>query len=111
MSQPSKEARVILALQALQKDLELGIQRAAEIYEVNRNTLSNRKNGRQSRRDTMANSRKLSKLGEKTVLQYALDLDSRRFPCRISVIEDMANRLLASRNVSPVGKHWAINFI
>src|SRR6478609_1106650 len=111
MSQPSNEARVLLALQALQKDPKLSIRRAAKIYEVNRNTLSNRKNGRQSRRDTMANSRKLSKLEEETVLQYALDLDSRGFPCRISVIEDMANRLLAARNVSPVGKHWAINFI
>src|SRR6478609_10333750 len=100
MSQPSNEARVLLALQALQKDPKLSVRRAAKIYEVNRNTLSNQKNGRQSRRDTMANSRKLSKLEEETVLYYALDLDSRGFPCRISVIEDMANRLLAARNRS-----------
>ncbi|KAL9567396.1 hypothetical protein ACKAV7_008471 [Fusarium commune] len=111
MSQPSKEARVILALQALQNDPKLSFRRAAQIYEVDRNTLRNRKNGRQSRRDTMANSRKLSKLEEETILQYALDLDSRGLPCRISVIEDMANRLLAARDAPPVGKRWAINFI
>ncbi|KAM5527654.1 transposase [Fusarium oxysporum f. sp. phaseoli] len=80
MSQPSKEARVILALQALQNDPKLSFRRAAQIYEVDRNTLRNRKNGRQSRRDTVANSRKLLKLEEETVLQYALDLDSRGLP-------------------------------
>ncbi|SCO92440.1 uncharacterized protein FRV6_16568 [Fusarium oxysporum] len=93
MSQPSKEARVILALQALQNDPKLSFRRTAQIYEVD------------------PNSRKLSKLEEETVIQYALDLDSREFPCRISVVEDMANRLLAARDAPPVGKRWAINFI
>jgi hypothetical protein len=111
MSQSSNEARVLLALEALQKDSKLSIRRAAEIYEVNRNTLSNRKNGRQSRRDSMANSRKLSNLEEETLLQHILDLDSRGFPPRISIIEETANRLLADRNALPVGKRWAINFI
>ncbi|SCO91185.1 related to transposase [Fusarium oxysporum] len=59
----------------------------------------------------MSNLRKLSKLEEETVLQNTLDLDSRGLPCRISLIEDMANRLLADRNAPPVGKRWAINFI
>jgi hypothetical protein len=104
MSQPSKEARVILALQALETDPKLSFRRATEIYKVDRNTLRNRKNGRQSRRNTMANSRKLSKLEEETVLQYALDLDSQGFPCRISVAKDMANRLLTARNAPPIGK-------
>ncbi|KAM5529934.1 transposase [Fusarium oxysporum f. sp. phaseoli] len=111
MSQPAKEARVILTLQALQDDPKLSIRRAAQIYEVNRNTLSNRKNGIKPRRDIMSNLRKLSKLEEETVLQNTLDLDSRGLPCRISVVEDMANRLLADRNAPPVGKRWAINFI
>jgi hypothetical protein len=111
MSQPSKEARVILALQALQDDPKLSIRRAAEIYEVNRNTLSNRKNGIKPRRDIMPNLRKLSKLEEETVLQHTLDQDSRGFPCQISILEDIANQLLADRDAPPVGKHWAINFI
>jgi hypothetical protein len=111
MSQPSKEARINLALQALKNDPKLSIRRAAEIYDVDRSTLRNRKNGKPSRRDTMPKSRNLSKLEEETVLQYVLDLDSRGYPCRISVVEDMANRLLAARNARPVGKRWAINFI
>ncbi|KAJ0132530.1 Uncharacterized protein HZ326_24400 [Fusarium oxysporum f. sp. albedinis] len=111
MSQPSKEARINLALQALKNEPKLSIRRAAEIYEVNRNTLCNRKNGKQPRREIMSNLRKLSKLEEETVLQYTLDLNSRGFPCRISVVEEMANRLLAARDAPPVGKRWAINFI
>ncbi|RFN50199.1 fot5 transposase [Fusarium flagelliforme] len=111
MSQPSKEARLHLALQALQDDPKLSIRRAAEIYEVNRNTLSNRKKGKKPRREIMSNLRKLSKLEEETVLQYALNQDSQGFPCQLSIIEDIANRLLANRNAPPVGKHWANNFI
>ncbi|GKU14150.1 unnamed protein product [Fusarium langsethiae] len=111
MSQPSKEARVIMALQALQDNPKLSMRRAAEIYEVNRNTLSNRKNGIKPRRNIMPNLRKLSKLEEETVLQYVLDQNSRGFPCQISIIENIANGLLADRNAPPVGKHWAINFI
>jgi hypothetical protein len=59
----------------------------------------------------MSNLRKLSKLEEETVLQYTLDQDSRGFPCQISIVEDMANRLLADRNAPPVGKRWAINLL
>jgi hypothetical protein len=105
MSQPSKEARLHLALQALQDDPKLSIRRAAEIYE------GNRKKGKKPRREIMSNLRKLSKLEEETVLQYALNQDSQGFPCQLSIIEDIANRLLADRNAPPVGKHWANNFI
>jgi hypothetical protein len=111
MSPPSKEARIQLALQALQNNPKLSMRRAAELYNVNRNTLSNRKNGKPSRRDTISKSRNLSKLEEETVVQYILDLDSRGYPCRVSVVKDIANRLLTARNARPVGKNWAINFI
>jgi hypothetical protein len=35
----------------------------------------------------------------------------RGFPARYRDVEEMANRLLADRDVLPVGKRWAINFI
>jgi hypothetical protein len=111
MSLPSKEARVQLALQALENNPKPSIRRAAELYEVNRNTLGNRKRGKPARCDTMPNSRILSELEEETIVQYILDLDSRGYPCRISVVKDIGNQLLTARNAQPVGKNWAINFI
>ena len=65
----------------------------------------------QARSDCVPNNRKLSDLEEQIIVQYILDLDSRGFPSRHRDVEEMANRLLADRDASPVGKRWAINFI
>jgi hypothetical protein len=111
MSQPSNEARLVLALQALRDDPKLSIRRAAQIYEVNRNTLSNRKKGMPSQRDITVKPRKLSNLEEQVLLQSILDPDLRGYPPQIHIIEQMANRLLADRGAQPVGKLWANNFI
>jgi hypothetical protein len=80
MSQSSNEARILLALQALQNTPELSIRRAASNYKVPRNTLSRRYNGIQSRRDWIPKSRRLSDLEEQIIVQFILDLDSRGFP-------------------------------
>jgi hypothetical protein len=53
----------------------------------------------------------MNDLEEQVIVQYILDLDSQGFPPRHRDVEEMANRLLAARNASPVGKRWAINFI
>ena len=52
----------------------------------------------------MSKSQKLTKLEESTIVQHILDLDSQSFPPRLSGVEDMANRLLAKRDASKVGK-------
>ncbi|KAM5529819.1 hypothetical protein BFJ63_vAg17750 [Fusarium oxysporum f. sp. narcissi] len=111
MSQSNKEAQILLALQACQADPKLSLRRAAKIYEVNFSTLYRRNSGMQARSECIPNSRKLSDLEEQIIVQYILDLDSRGFPSRHRDVEEMANRLLADRNASPVGKRWAINFI
>ena len=111
MSQSNKEAQILLALQAYQADPKLSLRRAAKIYEVNFSTLYRRNSGMQARSDWVPKSRKLSDLEEQIIVQYILDLDLRGFPSRHRDVEEMANRLLADRNASPVGKRWAINFI
>ncbi|RYC80880.1 hypothetical protein BFJ63_vAg16228 [Fusarium oxysporum f. sp. narcissi] len=111
MSNSSTEARILLALQALQNNPKLSVRRAADTYEVPRNTLRRRQNGIQSRRDTIQKSRRLSNLEEEIVVHFILDLDSRGFPPRHSFIEEMANSLLADRKAPPVGKRWAHNFV
>ncbi|TVY75234.1 hypothetical protein Focb16_v005541 [Fusarium oxysporum f. sp. cubense] len=111
MLQSSNEADIILALQAYEADPKLSLRRAAKLYDVHFQTLHFRSQGRQAREDYIPSSRKLSDLEEQVIVQYILDLDSRGFPPRHRDVEEMANRLLADRDASPVGKRWAINFI
>ncbi|KAF4417492.1 hypothetical protein FACUT_12155 [Fusarium acutatum] len=111
MSRSNKESQIVLALQAYQADPKLSLRRAAFIYNVYFQTLHHRSQGRQARSDCIPNSRKLSDLEEQIIVQYILNLDSRGFPSRLRDVEEMANRLLADRDASPVGKRWAHNFI
>jgi hypothetical protein len=111
MSQSNKEAQIILALQAYQADPILSLRRAAIVYNVNFSTLHARHNGITARCDWVPKQRKLSDLEERVIVQYILDLDSRGFPTRYRDVEEMANRLLADRDASPVGKRWAHNFV
>ena len=111
MVSPSKEARLILALEALQNKKNLSLRDAAKIYNVSRTTLTQRRNGRTARRDLPANSRQLTDSEEKAIVQYILELDTRAFPPRLCGVEDMANQLLRVRDAPPVGKLWAHNFV
>jgi hypothetical protein len=111
MSQPSNEARLLLALLALQNNPKMSLRRAANAYKVSYGTLRNRKNGIPSQRNWIPKSRRLSDLEEQIIVQFILDLDSRGFPSRLRFVEEMANSLLADRDELPVGKRWAHNFI
>jgi len=104
MSPPSKEARVILALEALQNDKKLKLEAVAKLYNVPASTLRDRRAGRPTRRDIPANSRNLTDLEEQTIVQYMVELYTRAFPPRLGSIEDMANQLLRERDAPPVGK-------
>ena len=104
MVSPSKEARLILALKALQNNKNLSLRDVAKIYNVSRTTLTQRRNGRTARRDLPANSRQLTDSEEKAIVQYILELDTRAFPPRLCSVEDMANQLLRVRNEPPIGQ-------
>jgi hypothetical protein len=91
MSLLTKEANIYLGLQALEKDPQLTPFRASKMFKVSRHTLERQRNGISARRDIVSNSRKLSDLGEQTLVKYILDLDSRGFPPRLRGVEEMAN--------------------
>ena len=91
MSQSNQEAKILLALQAIQKDPKLSTWRAARIYTVPETTLRRRLTGIPSRAGIRPNSRKLSDLEEQTISRYILDLDSRGFPPRLAGIKEIAN--------------------
>ena len=80
MSPPLKEARLILALEALQNDEELKLEAVAKHYNVVSSTLRDRRAGRPARRDIPANSRNLTNLEEQTIVQYIIKLSVRAFP-------------------------------
>src|SRR3984957_1068802 len=111
MPQKNDESQLVLAIQAMQKDSTLRPRAAARIYSVDHRKLGQRLLGIPSRRDILANSRKLTDLEESVLVQHILDLAAKGFPPRMSVVEDMANRLLATRDAPRVGTRWASNFV
>jgi hypothetical protein len=93
----TKEARIILAIEAIRNSKSLSQRSAVKIYKVPLSTLSDRIASRTYRPETKANGLKLTELEEGIIVRYILDLDSRGFAPRLTSVEDMANLLLESR--------------
>jgi hypothetical protein len=106
-----KEARIILALQALEKDPFISNRRASLTYNVDPMTLKRRAKGTPSRRDSLPNSRNLTDLEENVILERIINLDARSWSPRIRDVGVMANLILSERNAKPVGINWASRFI
>jgi hypothetical protein len=100
-----KEARLQLALQAINRDATLSERRAAAIYNVSRITLRRRRAGIPLRSDCTPNSMNLLKTEEDIIVQHTLDLDARGFAPRYAAIKDIADSLLAERHRDPVGQN------
>jgi hypothetical protein len=94
----SKEARLQLALQAIQCDATLSQKRAATIYNVSRKTLGRKRTGTPLRSDCTPNSMILLKTEEDVIVQYIHDLVVRGNPPRLAAVKDMAGSLLAERH-------------
>ena len=106
-----KEARLQLALEAIEKDATLSQRRAAALYNVPQRSISNRRAGKPSRQDCSPNSMKLLVTEEETIVDYILDLDARGYPLHLPAIKDLADSLLAARHRDPVGPNWPRAFI
>jgi hypothetical protein len=111
MAAPSKEAGILLAIEAMQRDKKLSRRKAAAIYNIPEPTLRARMKGRTSQRDSRHPAHRLTPLEEEAVVQYIIKLDSRGFAPHLAGVEDMANLLLAERGQKPVGKNWAQTFV
>src|SRR4051794_30725888 len=109
MAAQSKESKIILAIEAIERDENLSRRKAAAIYDVPETTLRDRMNGRPPKNESRPKSQKLTMVEEEVVVQHVLDLDARGFPPRLAGVEDMANLLLAKRQGERVGKRWAEN--
>lgn len=83
MNTDSYEARVNLALQALENDRRLSIRAAARTHNVSERTVRRRLPGNRARSDLAANSRNLTDSEEETIVRYVLDMSARFFPPRL----------------------------
>ena len=107
----TKEARIILAIDAIQSSRKINCRSAAKIYKVLELTLRDRMAGRTPRAEGRSNCHKLNDIEEDIIVRYILGLDSRGFAPRIAGVEDMANYLLETRRGKRVGKLWAYRFV
>lgn len=78
MSNLNKETNINLALQACQIDSKLSLRRAASIFDVAYKTLYRRQQGTPSRGDIADNSRELSDLEKKIIVEYIFELKEYR---------------------------------
>jgi hypothetical protein len=65
-----------MALEAIKNDKKLSVRAAAKLYNVSNRTIRHRRDGHPTRRDTPANSNKLTNLEERTIIEYILELNS-----------------------------------
>ncbi|KKA16260.1 Transposase Tan1, partial [Rasamsonia emersonii CBS 393.64] len=75
MADISREERLQLALQAYKKGQFPSIQKAADAFDVPKSTLITRVSGTTSRKDSIANCRKLTETEENTLSTWILDMD------------------------------------
>ena len=103
MPQKNDDIQLNLAIYAICRDPKLKVFTISKIYKVDHRKLGERLRGIPSRRDIQANSRKLTNLEESVLSKYILDLASKGFPPRLTIVEDIANRLLATHQGERVG--------
>ena len=87
------------------------VRSTAKTYDVVHTTLRRRCARIPSRRNCIPKLKKLTELEESVIIQHSLDLDSRGFSPQLSMIRDMANKLLAVRGQGNVGILWPSNFV
>lgn len=115
MNMASKEQRMEWAHEAFHKGQFKSKTACTKAFDLNENTFRNRLNGISSRKDSIANSRKLSDLEEETLSKWILDMAERGLPPQISRVRYLAKLLLSARLKNPstafISKRWVSQFV
>jgi hypothetical protein len=106
-----REGRILLAIEAIQKQEIRSLREAARRFNVPYATLRTRRDGTTNRAETRANGYKLTILEEESLLQWILSMDQRGAAPRPATVQEMANILLAKRCQQTIGKNWVYNFV
>lgn len=78
---------------------------------LTRTTFRRRRAGIPSRRDCISNSRRLTDLEEKILVERILDLDLRGKPPTLKTVAAMANYILVAKGKPAVSKNWPTEFV
>ena len=105
------EADVIMASSAIDRGQFTSNRAAAKQYNVNKNTLRNRRAGKPSRQDCVPNSKLLTELEEKAIIEYTLNVNSRSFQLNYDLLYSIINKLLDDRGSRYVGVNQLVTFI
>jgi hypothetical protein len=70
----------------------------SKIYKVDHYKLGERLHGVPARHAILANSQKMTDLEENILVEHILDLAVKGFPPRLCVVEDIANRIITTRD-------------
>jgi hypothetical protein len=112
MSVQTQEARILLAIKAIQTSKQkLSRRAAAKIYTVPESTLRLRMNSATPINEYRPKVYKLTAAEEETIIRHIFDRDSRGFSPRLDDVKDIANYLLETRGGERVGKNWAQRFV
>jgi hypothetical protein len=89
------------------------ISKAARLYNIPHQTLSDRIRGRVARIDSRANGHKLTPVEEEVLVQWIISMDERGYPLAIGGLRNAARLLLRERvglSVT-IGINWPSRFI
>jgi len=111
VQKPCNEGDIYLAISNIELKRVLSEKSAAEIYNVSRTTIQDRRARRRARRDCEPNCKSLTKLEEEVIIQRILNESLRGVLLSKAHIRDMADRLLGERGGNPTGKNWVDRFI
>ena len=100
---PSKEAKILMAIDAIRSGRIKSLRSAEATFGVSKTSINNRMNGRISRSECLPNSTILTVFEEEVLVKYPLDKDDRGFGMNLANTENMANLLLESRGAPRVG--------
>jgi hypothetical protein len=87
------------------------VNKAAELYNVERTRLRRWRAGVATRRDCEANSKIVTKLEEEVIIEFIIELDAKGFSPTLTAVRDMADTLLTERGATAVGRNWPSNFV
>ena len=117
MAEVSKEERMKLAIKAFNQGQFQSKTSCAQAFDVPSRTLMKRLNGVTSRKESIANGRKLSDIEETTLSRWILDMHHRGLPLQISNVRYLAQLLLSARmkpsnaENATIGELWVNRFI
>jgi hypothetical protein len=102
---------VIMAKSAIEQGQIESNRAAAALYNINDNTLRNRRRGKPARQDCVANSKILTELEERVIIEHALNVDERGFQLNYDLLRGLADKLLTDRGARRVGVNWPARFV